>query len=269
VARTSSGAAERAVPRDQVRRARSSSFLSTLRPRLALLSPLFFPPSLALGRRSHSRSLSCSPRTALTSTVVLYGLYETAYVATFWAVYGLQKDQAVAIGIRNFNAIPLWLGGWILSWSGLQVSQHSRFRHLSLKHHADGLLRQAFLVAVESERKFMSARTANWIFLGVGALLVSLNLVRPRRRPSTSQRGALTRAPSPLRLSSLARPSSPCACTGNTSSCEKLSSPSMSRSMAASRPFSTFFLCKTSAPPFCPQRLQRARTSTFAASLLA
>ncbi|GAA5856928.1 hypothetical protein JCM9279_003599 [Rhodotorula babjevae] len=104
--------------------------------------------------RPSGRYLVINPRTALTSVVVSYGLYELAYVATFWAVYGLHMDQAVAIGIRNFNAIPLWLGGWILSWSGLQ----------------------AFLVAVESERKFMSARAANWLFIGVGTLLVSLNL---------------------------------------------------------------------------------------------
>ncbi|GAA5930421.1 hypothetical protein JCM3775_004387 [Rhodotorula graminis] len=132
---------------------------------VAALDRLLYPPAspglrarvavlMALTGLSILLGLLYLPRPALAGVVVLYGAYELAYVATYYLVYGLGQGQAVAIGIRNFNAIPLWLGGWILSWCGLQ----------------------AFLVAVESERKFVSARTANWLFIGVGAALVGLNL---------------------------------------------------------------------------------------------
>ncbi|GAA5906332.1 hypothetical protein JCM8208_003520 [Rhodotorula glutinis] len=100
--------------------------------------------------RPSGRFIVVNPRPALTGIVIIYALYALLYEVAFWFVYGKQKAQNLYIGLRDFNQVPLFIGGWILSWSGLQ----------------------AFLVAVESERKFLSARTFNALFIAGGALLM-------------------------------------------------------------------------------------------------
>ncbi|GAA5930417.1 hypothetical protein JCM3775_004386 [Rhodotorula graminis] len=100
--------------------------------------------------RPSGRFVVINPRPALTGVVIIYSIYALVYEGAFWYVYSTRCAQNLYIGVRNFNPVPLFIGGWILSWSGLQ----------------------AFLVAVESERKFMSARTANTFFIVGGTLLV-------------------------------------------------------------------------------------------------
>ncbi|GAA5856926.1 hypothetical protein JCM9279_003598 [Rhodotorula babjevae] len=100
--------------------------------------------------RPSGRFLVVNPRPALAGIVVIYAIYALLYEVTFWFVYGKERGAYLYIGVRDFNQVPLFIGGWILSWSGLQ----------------------AFLVAVESERKFLSARISNGLFFAGGALLM-------------------------------------------------------------------------------------------------
>jgi len=61
----------------------------------------------------------------LAGIVVIYSIYALLYEVAFWYVYGKQRQQSLYIGLRDFNTVPLFIGGWILSWSGLQVRPSS------------------------------------------------------------------------------------------------------------------------------------------------
>lgn len=67
-------------------------------------------------------ALRNSPRPSWTLTAVMYGFYELLYTGSFWRVYVLHRPQHAWNGIRSFDAVALFIGGWCISWSGLQVS---------------------------------------------------------------------------------------------------------------------------------------------------
>lgn len=76
-----------------------------------------------------THTLLCySPRPALTWVVVVYGTYELVFLAAFYRVYALGDRQVAYAGLRGFNALPFFLGGWVLSWSGLQARLSSSTR---------------------------------------------------------------------------------------------------------------------------------------------
>ncbi|BGP36161.1 hypothetical protein JCM10449v2_000059 [Rhodotorula kratochvilovae] len=104
--------------------------------------------------RPGGRFIVLNPRPIWTLTVVFYGFYELLFLGSFWRVYKLGRPQHAWMGIRSFNGVALFVGGWVISWSGLQ----------------------AFLLAVETEQPYLSAGMANALFLGGGTFLVLLHV---------------------------------------------------------------------------------------------
>ncbi|GAA5930439.1 hypothetical protein JCM3775_004392 [Rhodotorula graminis] len=102
--------------------------------------------------RPSGRFLVINPRLAWVGTVLLYGSYELVILGVFWQTYSLGRGQKAWLALRTFDAMVLALGGWIISWAGLT----------------------AFLVAVDSERHCVSARTANFLFIGGGLTLIGV-----------------------------------------------------------------------------------------------
>ncbi|BGP44218.1 aminophospholipid translocase [Rhodotorula kratochvilovae] len=76
-----------------------------------------------------------------TLTVVFYGFYELLFLGSFWRVYKLGRLQHAWMGIQSFNGVVLFVGGWVISWSGLQalaiaitiVSNHLFDRYINLR----------------------------------------------------------------------------------------------------------------------------------------
>ncbi|GAA5856267.1 hypothetical protein JCM9279_006363 [Rhodotorula babjevae] len=102
--------------------------------------------------RPSGRFIVLNPRMAWVATVLLYSSFELVLLVVFWRTYELERGQEAWLAVRSFNPTVFALGGWIISWAGLT----------------------AFLVAVDSERQCVSARTANFLFLAGGALLVGV-----------------------------------------------------------------------------------------------
>ncbi|BGP28303.1 hypothetical protein JCM10296v2_000035 [Rhodotorula toruloides] len=57
-------------------------------------------------------------RTTWTLALVIWGGYSVAYSVVFWLVYAKEYSQRPLIVMRSFQGIPLYLGGWCVSWSG-------------------------------------------------------------------------------------------------------------------------------------------------------
>lgn len=106
--------------------------------------------------RTSGRFLVINPRPAWTCTVFSFGLFELACLCSFFYGYGPSRNLRAWLGVRSFIAVLLSAIGWITSWTGMQ----------------------AFLVAVEQEKVYLSASTANILFLGGGLVLVVVNIVR-------------------------------------------------------------------------------------------
>ncbi|TNY23722.1 hypothetical protein DMC30DRAFT_388718 [Rhodotorula diobovata] len=83
---------------------------------------------IRLVERPSGRFIVINPRPALTWVVVVYGTYELVFLAAFYRVYALGDRQVAYAGLRGFNALPFFLGGWVLSWSGLQARLSSSTR---------------------------------------------------------------------------------------------------------------------------------------------
>ncbi|GAA5906347.1 hypothetical protein JCM8208_003525 [Rhodotorula glutinis] len=104
--------------------------------------------------RPSGRFLLINSRPAWSWTILFYISYSIAFLAICWAVYARGMDQRAWIAMRAFNPLLLFLRGWSFTFANLQ----------------------AFFVTIESERVFVSARTANALFLGGGAFIIIIEL---------------------------------------------------------------------------------------------
>ncbi|GJN91940.1 hypothetical protein Rhopal_004965-T1 [Rhodotorula paludigena] len=115
---------------------------------IAKLQQTFYPPPSRgfTVRIGILWALTGAPRPSWTLTAIMYGFYELLYTGSFWRVYVLHRPQHAWNGIRSFDAVALFIGGWIISWTEAEASL------------------------------LPSARLANAFFIGGGLLLLALNL---------------------------------------------------------------------------------------------
>ncbi|BGP21170.1 hypothetical protein Rt10032_c19g6156 [Rhodotorula toruloides] len=105
--------------------------------------------------RPSGRFLVLNPRPTWIAVVISYGFYELFATVMFWRVYCLQRQQDGWAGVRSYNGLALFIGGWCISWSGLQ----------------------AFLLTTESnDSHLLPAWLANALFIGGGACLILLHI---------------------------------------------------------------------------------------------
>ncbi|GAA5930436.1 hypothetical protein JCM3775_004391 [Rhodotorula graminis] len=104
--------------------------------------------------RPSGRFLLINSRPIWCWTILFYTSYSIAFLAVCWTVYSRGIDQRAWIAMRAFNALFLFVCGWSFTFANLQ----------------------AFFVAIESERVYVSARTANALFLIGGAIIIILEL---------------------------------------------------------------------------------------------
>ncbi|BGO98931.1 hypothetical protein RTBOTA2_000027 [Rhodotorula toruloides] len=103
--------------------------------------------------RPSGRLLVLHSRTTWTLSLVIWGGYSVAYSVIYWLVYAKEYSQRPLIVMRSFQGIPLYLGGWCVSWSGLQ----------------------AFMLATESANEVvLPVPVANTLFLAGGIVNVSI-----------------------------------------------------------------------------------------------
>ncbi|KPV74038.1 uncharacterized protein RHOBADRAFT_45335 [Rhodotorula graminis WP1] len=105
--------------------------------------------------RPSGRFLAINTRPSWTVSIFLYSAFQLACVFAYWRAYGCHESLKAWIILRAFIGVFMFAAAWVISWSGLM----------------------AFLLAVEPEKVYMSARAANVLFVGGGALLFSVNLV--------------------------------------------------------------------------------------------
>ncbi|GAA5852746.1 hypothetical protein JCM9279_003955 [Rhodotorula babjevae] len=105
--------------------------------------------------RPSGRFLAINTRPSWTVSIFLYSAFQLACLVAYWRGYGRHDSLAAWIVLRAFIGVFLFAAAWLISWSGLM----------------------AFLLAVEPEKIYVSARTANLLFVGGGALVFSVNLV--------------------------------------------------------------------------------------------
>ncbi|BGP21162.1 hypothetical protein Rt10032_c19g6148 [Rhodotorula toruloides] len=101
--------------------------------------------------RSSGRLVVLHSRTTWTLSLVIWGSYALAYSIVYWLVYTKEYSQRPLIAMRSFQGIPLYMGGWCVSWSGLQ----------------------AFMLATESANEILlPVPVANTLFLAGGIVNV-------------------------------------------------------------------------------------------------
>ncbi|GAA5896514.1 hypothetical protein JCM8208_004220 [Rhodotorula glutinis] len=105
--------------------------------------------------RPSGRFLAINTRPSWTISILLYSAFQLACLVAYWRGYGRHESLKAWIALRAFIGVFMFAAAWLISWSGLM----------------------AFLLAVEPEKVYVSARTANVLFVGGGALLFSVNLV--------------------------------------------------------------------------------------------
>ncbi|BGO88428.1 hypothetical protein NBRC10512_006993 [Rhodotorula toruloides] len=105
--------------------------------------------------RPSGRFLVLNPRPTWIAVVISYGFYELFATGMFWRVYYLGRHQDGWAGVRSYNGLALFIGGWCISWSGLQ----------------------AFLLTTESnDSHLLPAWLANGLLIGGGACLILLHI---------------------------------------------------------------------------------------------
>lgn len=127
--------------------------------------------------RPSGRLLVLHSRTTWTLSLVIWGGYSVAYSVVYWLVYAKEYSQRPLIVMRSFQGIPLFLGGWCVSWSGLQVRlalfdciYSSTTLHSTL---------QAFMLATESANEVvLPVPVANTLCLAGGIVNILIVIVR-------------------------------------------------------------------------------------------
>jgi len=66
-----------------------------------------------------------SIRPTWVAVVLFYSAFNIVFLGFFYGVYALENGQRALIGLREFNAIVLFIGGWIMTWANMSVSRTS------------------------------------------------------------------------------------------------------------------------------------------------
>ncbi|GAA5856265.1 hypothetical protein JCM9279_006362 [Rhodotorula babjevae] len=99
--------------------------------------------------RADGRLIALNIRPTWVTVVLFYSAFNVVFLGCFYGVYELGNGQRALIGLREFNAIVLFLGGWVMTWANMS----------------------AFLLVVDREQPFLTPRRANLLFIGVGLFL--------------------------------------------------------------------------------------------------
>lgn len=68
-----------------------------------------------------SLSIVTSIRPTWSCVVLFYSCFNIVFLGFFYGVYELKDSQRAFIGLREFNAVVLFIGGWVMTWANMQV----------------------------------------------------------------------------------------------------------------------------------------------------
>ncbi|GAA5906345.1 hypothetical protein JCM8208_003524 [Rhodotorula glutinis] len=105
---------------------------------------------MRLVARADGRLIALNIRPTWVIVVLFYSTFNIVFLGFFYSVYELGDGQRALIGLREYNAIVLFIGGWLMTWANMS----------------------AFLLVVDREQPYLAPRRANILFIGFGLFLV-------------------------------------------------------------------------------------------------